>query len=86
MAQSTNDRDNNDSSKKQEMVILILDVGDLAPIPKTAIVKLVKTEGNMFTRSFRLVFNADAKTIQKWLNDSPGVRTARVVKTGTNSK
>lgn len=86
IVQPTNDRDNRDSAKQREMVKITIDAANLAPIPKNATVKLVKTEGNMFTRSFRLAFDVDTKTLRKWLDDSKGIRTAKVVRVGNNSK
>jgi hypothetical protein len=78
--QPTNARDNDDPVKKQEMLRITLDVGDLAPIPKVAIIKSIKTDGNMFTRSFNIEFSADVKVIKKWLDDSKGIKSAKVVK------
>lgn len=82
----TNDRDNTDAGKQREMVSLILKIGDLAPIPKDAHIKTVKTEGNTFTRSFRLVFETNEKSIRKWLSDSKGVRSASTADDGSGTK
>lgn len=86
MVWPTNNRDNKDIAKQHEMMRIILDCGELAPIPKSASIKTVKTEGNMFTRSFRLVFEADAKTIDTWLNSSKGIKAAKITKDSGSSK
>jgi len=52
----TNDRDNQNPVKQQEMLKIVLDEGDLSPIPKNAVIKTIRTEGNAFTRSFRVIF------------------------------
>lgn len=78
----TNARDNADPAKRAEMMRIILDVGDLAPIPKQARIRVLKTEGNMFTRGFRLVFDADAGAIRTWIKASPGMRTAAIYEAG----
>lgn len=76
----TNNDDNANINKQREMMRIIVDCGELAPIPKTAKIKTIETEGNMFTRSFRLIFEADKDTIQNWLHASKGVRLAKHVK------
>lgn len=86
MVKPTNDRDNADSHKQQEMVKIILKCGELAPIPKEAMDKTVVTEGNMFTRSYRLKFKANANTIYDWLHSSKGIKSAKLVKTGNNEQ
>lgn len=78
----TNDRDNRDNDKQREMMRIALKCGQLAPIPRGARIRFVRTEGNMFTRSFRLMFSADANMTAKWLGDSTGVRSATVIKNG----
>lgn len=50
--------------------------GRLAAIPPEATHLAVETEGNPFTRSFRVRFQAPAEVINRWLNDSPGTREA----------
>lgn len=82
----TNARDNSSADKRQEMIGIVLKCGELAPIPQGAQIKSVKTEGNMFTRSFRLVFEADASVIDSWLDNSKGVKTAKIVETGDVKK
>jgi hypothetical protein len=82
----TNARDNNDPAKKQEMLKITLDVGDLAKIPNGATIKLIKTDGNMFARNFYVEFNADAKTVKKWLSDSNGIGSAKSFKAGKTTQ
>lgn len=50
----------------------------LEPFPASATHIQVKTEGGMFTRSFRVSFTAPMKDIQQWLKQSPGPREAKV--------
>ncbi|MEN6370640.1 MAG: hypothetical protein ABFD64_01375 [Armatimonadota bacterium] len=83
MLQPTNDRDNHDPAKQKEMLRITLDVGDLAPIPKNAAIKTIKTDGNMFTRSFQVIFTADPKTIKEWLHASNGIQKAKIEKSGS---
>lgn len=85
MMQPTNDRDNHNPAKQKEMLKIALDVGDLAPIPKNAVIKTIETEGNAFTRRFRVIFTADPKTIDQWLRASNGIQKAKVVKKGNTS-
>lgn len=84
--QPTNDRDNKDSDKRREMIGTILKCGDLAPIPSGATIKEIKTEGNSFTRSFRLIFTSDDKRIKEWLSNSKGTRAVNATKIGNTSK
>ena len=46
----------------------------LAPFPESAINLRSTTSGNMFTRSFRVVFSAPPAEIERWLRASPGTR------------
>jgi hypothetical protein len=82
----TNNRDNQDHHKQKEMLKICLEVGDLAPIPAGARMQSIKTEGNPFTRSFRVVFTANERTIHQWLQRSNGVQHARIVKEGKRTK
>ena len=51
---------------------LVLDWGRLAPFPKSATKLSIETSGSMFTRGFRVQFQAPAKEIENWLKASPG--------------
>jgi len=82
----TNNRDNGDRHKQQVMLKEILRCGELAPIPKGARIRTIETEGNMFTRSFRLIFEADTDVIKNWLQTSKGVQTAKSVEVGSIKK
>lgn len=46
--------------------------GRLAPFPASATGLVAKTEGSMFTRSFRIKFTAPQADIDSWLQASPG--------------
>lgn len=86
IAMPTNDRDNQNPAKQQEMLKITLHVASLAPIPSGASIKSIKTEGNMFTRTFCVEFSADAGTIKKWLGDSRGIKAAKIEKTTSGVK
>jgi hypothetical protein len=46
----------------------------LAPLPAVRTVCDAHAKGNAFTRSFRVVFVAPAAEVQRWVDDSPGLR------------
>lgn len=79
----TNDKDNNNNLKKNEMLKIIIAGGNLAPLPQIAKINELKTEGNLFTRSFRLNFESDSTTIKNWLLSSKGIKSAE--KSSSNS-
>ena len=74
----TNEIDNNDPAKKEDMLAACLEWGRLAPLPKTKKEFDIKTEGNMFTRTFRFSFIDSKVNIEKWINDSPGPSEAEI--------
>lgn len=74
----TNERDNNDPVKIEEMEKLSLEWGRLAPFPKDAKDFVIKTEGSAFTRAFRGSFSAPKKSIDAWLKSSPGIQDVEV--------
>jgi hypothetical protein len=78
----TNSRDNASKYKQQEMLAIVLRCANFAPIPGTAKIQSIKTEGNLFTRSFRLTFEVDTVSINDWLHSSKGIRSARLTKKG----
>lgn len=78
----TNDRDNADPATKRKMLAIALKVGNLAPIPKNAVVRTISTEGSAFTRQFTVIFDTDPATMQMWLRSSKGIRTASIEKKG----
>lgn len=84
--QPTNDKDNIDSKKQQEMLEIILKCGDLAPIPKNAEITNIKTEGSMFSRGFRLVFKADMDTINVWMKASKGIGSEKGIEVNGKKK
>lgn len=75
--ESANDRDNSNVYTQQEMLKTIMKSGNLAPIPKSAKIRSIKTEGSMFTRSFRLTFDSDVDTIHKWLYASHIIKSTK---------
>jgi hypothetical protein len=77
----TNARDNADPSMRPEMVRVTVEWGRLAPFPATARDFVIKTEGNMFTRSFRGSFTDTPEHIEAWLATSPGVSRAYCTQT-----
>lgn len=78
----TNAADNADVHRQCEMQQIILDAAELAPIPKTATIQFIRTEGNMFTRSFRLKFTDSDKAIKEWLAQSKGIGAAKLTEKG----
>ncbi len=52
--------------------------GRLGPIPPGRTACQVQVEGSAFTRGFRVEFVAPAAEVTRWLDDSPGLREARV--------
>jgi hypothetical protein len=68
----TNDRDNADPQMQSEMVSATILWGGLAPFPATAKDFTIKTEGGMFTRTFRGSFSDDPENILNWLKSSRG--------------
>ena len=70
---SSNSRDNQDPAKQKEMMALVLEWGRLSPFPTSATNVSIKTEGNSFTRSFRVSFTAPKRDIESWIKDSPGL-------------
>jgi hypothetical protein len=70
---SPNSSDNQDPAKLKEMMALVLEWGQLAPFPASAINVEIATEGSSFTRSFRASFIAPKQDIQSWIKASPGL-------------
>jgi hypothetical protein len=71
--ESSNARDNQDPAKQNEMMALVLEWGRLSRIPASATHISIETEGNSFTRSFRVGFVAPKQDIESWIKDSPGL-------------
>jgi hypothetical protein len=69
----SNARDNNNSAKRQEMVQLSYQWGQLATFPSSASNFVIKTEGNAFTRTFIGSFDAASDVVAVWLSRSLGV-------------
>ncbi len=48
--------------------------GRLAPFPESASDLDVVTKGSMFTRAFRVTFQAPSDDVEQWKENSPGLR------------
>ncbi|MFA5164759.1 MAG: hypothetical protein WC481_04275 [Candidatus Omnitrophota bacterium] len=75
-----NERDNRNPAKQTEMKQATLEWARLAPFPKEATNFNIKTEGSMFTRSFRGSFSAPKNVIESWIQKSPGFKDAKIEK------
>jgi len=60
----------------REQLEIPLEWARLAPYPASARDLKATTEGRMFSRAFRVSFQAPAAEIERWLKDSPGTREA----------
>jgi len=49
-----------------------------AAVPETASSLSIETEGNEFTRSFRVNFSLSADDLEAWIEASPGLQDAQV--------
>ncbi len=78
---SFNRQDNVDSAIKATR-----EWGRLAPFPESASDLDVVTEGSMFTRAFRVTFQAPLDDIEQWIESSPGLEesTVEMIHTGTS--
>ena len=65
------------------MISICLDSGKLAPLPRTAENLKLKKEGSIFSRSYRLQFNAPAADVVLWIQKSEGLRGVVPVVTDT---
>ena len=64
----------------EEAIDLALEWGDLAELPKTVENIEVESEGGIFTRTFRITFEADSDEIGTWLESSEGISDATIEK------
>jgi hypothetical protein len=60
--------------RQSEMLPVLLNWGQLAPIPASAQNFAISRQGGMFTRAFRASFSAPTGDIEQSLRDSPGTR------------
>src|SRR5262245_28830588 len=67
------DRDKANLLMRVEMGRVAREWGGLAPFPATARHFTIRTEGSMFTRSFRGSFSDTPARVRRWLDASPGV-------------
>lgn len=74
------------AADKRSAIKATLEWGRLAPFPKSARDLVVTTEGNMFTRSFRVSFSAPKEDIARWAEESPGIRETQPKKEGSERK
>lgn len=58
----------------------------LAPYPSSVEDFKLTTEGSMFTRAFRVSFSMPHSELEKWMNDSPGIRDVAPTQEGPNIK
>ena len=63
---------------RQSAIDSTLEWSRLAPFPKKVNSFKIETEGSMFSRAFRISFQADSDTIQQWLRASPGIQDASI--------
>jgi hypothetical protein len=73
-----NNRSNRSQEKQVEIVEVTLEWGRLAPFPDGIENLSVQTEGNLFTRSFRVSFTSTNEEIKKWVTESPGLADAKI--------
>ena len=81
----TNDRDNADPAKRKGMIQLSTEWGRLAPFPDSKRNFTIKTEGNVFTRSFRGSFSDSPDAIHQWVLESPGIQEGEIEPTNDGS-
>jgi hypothetical protein len=70
----TNKKTALDENDKRTAINRTMEWGRLAAFPENAKELVVTTEGNMFTRSFRVSFSASQEEIARWITESPGLR------------
>jgi len=71
---------------KRSGIEATLEWGRLAPFPKSARDLVITTQGNMFTRSFRVSFSAPKEDIARWTEESPGLRETQPEKQNSQRK
>jgi len=79
-------REGLNETDKRSAIKATLEWGRLAPFPKSARDLVITTEGNMFTRSFRVSFSAPKEDIVRWADESPGLRETPPKKEGSQRK
>jgi len=57
---------------QKEIIRVTQEWANLASFPENSEMISVEKTGTVFTREFRVRFNAPEKDIRKWLSDSPG--------------
>src|SRR5262245_7230240 len=58
----------------------------LAAFPVNSSVLDVRVKGSMFTREFEVSFSASSEVIARWIEQSPGLREARISTNADGSK
>jgi hypothetical protein len=59
---------------RSSAIAATLEWGRLAPFPSSAKHLSISTSGGMFSRAFRVYFDAPEEDIDRWLQQSPGTR------------
>ncbi len=59
-------------------IAVICEWARLASLPDTAADIQTKTEGNSFTRAFRVTFSLPEDDLEAWLQKSPGIQDAAI--------
>jgi hypothetical protein len=80
----TDDMDNHNPVKQEEMLSLTLEWGRLAPLPDSKTEFNIGTTGSMFSRSFSASFVLPGEDLNSWIADSPGLQDAQTEKISEN--
>jgi hypothetical protein len=82
----SNDRDNQNPQKQEEMLSITLEWGRLAPLPDSKNQFHIQTEGGAFTRSFRSSFYLSKEDLDGWVQASPGLQDAEIETVNNSTK
>lgn len=74
----TNDLDNQNPQKQDEMLSITMEWARLAPLPDSKSQFIIQKEGSAFTRSFRASFYLSKADLDAWVRASPGLQDAEV--------
>ena len=72
-----------DPYDRQEKIQTTLEWGRLAPFPDEISNFEIQTEGSTFTRGFRSSFKCPKDVLDKWIQESPGLKEAQVEMRGS---
>ena len=73
---SSNSRTEMSAEEKKVAIATTLEWGRLAPFPTSAQELTIRTEGGLFTRTFRSQFKAPKQDLETWIRSSPGLLSA----------